>query len=65
LQPVDDPPKGRLVSAEPYGWVLHPFGGELGGNEDLSVAELGLHGGVPFGGFHDVVGCLSVKVCEK
>jgi hypothetical protein len=64
-QPVNDAPKGDLVCAEPDGWVLPPFSGEPRGNEDLGVAELGLKAGVPFGCLHNVLGCLSVKVCGE
>jgi hypothetical protein len=33
--------------------------------EDLGVAELALHAGVPFGGLHDFGGWLTVKVCGE
>ena len=53
---VDNPCQDRGVGAGADRGELHPDPAHVGGDEDLGVAQLGLHGRVPLGILDDLVG---------
>jgi hypothetical protein len=53
---VNNPGQDRGVGAGPDRGALHPDPAHVGGDEDLGVAQLGLHGRVPLGILDDLVG---------
>ena len=59
---VDDSGERRWVLPGSDGGLGDPQLGEIVGDEDLGVAERGLYGGVPLGGFDDLGGVVVGEV---